>query len=84
MSVRDVTITFNDRRDETPSRFSVVFHDMPEELTKREVEHLFKKAQRQFRNAVDVDPTHIDIDKLRAARDAGQITQAIYDQLTDG
>lgn len=80
--LRDVRISFNDRRDETPSRFSVVFHNLPDELDRRDVEMLFSRAMRQMRTAIDVDPTHIDIDRLRAARDRGDISQAVYDALT--
>lgn len=82
MSVEDTTITFQDRRDEVPPRVVVIFTDVPDELNKTEVQFLFKTAQRQAMKAIDVKPRIIDISVLQAARDAGDISQALYDQLT--
>jgi len=82
MSVDNTTITFQDRRDEDPKMVICIFTDIPDELSKREIKFLFQKAARQAMKAVDVDPSYVDIDKLRAARDAGDISQAIFDQLT--
>lgn len=83
MNIDDVTITFQDRRDEDPKRVVCIFTDVPDELTIMEVKFLFRKAARQAMIAIDAEPTSISIDILRAARDAGDISQAVYDQLTD-
>ena len=83
MSIQDVTIQLQDRRDESPPKGVVIFNNLPDELTKQELEYLFKTALRQAQLHLGTEPTSIGINKLRAARDAGTISQAVFDALTE-
>ena len=84
MSVNDVTIRFQDRRDETPPKVVVIFDNFPDEITRANVDFLMRQAARKLGRHIQQSKSQITIGELKTALSEGLITQEAYDTLTQG
>lgn len=76
-----MTITIQDRRDETPKRVVIIFTDIPDELSFDEIRTLISKAQAKILKNIQSHKQFISVEKLREARANGDISPELFQQL---